>query len=159
MTWIIALALIGSLIVLWLILIVVLLAVKPETTTLTDTLWIVPDAARLIDRLARDKTVQRGLRARLSLLVLYLALPIDLIPDFIPVLSYADDPTLIALTLRSVVKREGVEPIQRHWPGTPEGLHALARLCRLPELGTKDSPSSPDSDDPDSTPDLPRDPL
>jgi uncharacterized membrane protein YkvA (DUF1232 family) len=140
----VALSLIASLAVLWLALVVVLLVAKPETTTLADIVWIVPDVARLIRRLATDKTVHGGVRARLWFLAVYLALPIDLIPDFIPVLGFADDAILAIVVLRSVVKRAGVEPIQRHWSGTPEGLSALARLCRLPELDPISSPSPPE---------------
>jgi uncharacterized membrane protein YkvA (DUF1232 family) len=67
-------------------------------------------------------------RVRLWLLLGYLALPIDLIPDFVPVLGYADDAVIVALVLRSVVRRSGVDAVQRHWPGTPDGLRALLRL-------------------------------
>ena len=56
---------------------------------------------------------------RLWLLLGYLALPIDLVPDFIPVLGYADDAIVVALVLRSVVRRAGPDAIERHWPGTP----------------------------------------
>lgn len=61
----------------------------------------------------------------------YLALPIDLIPDFIPVLGYADDAIVVVAVLRSVVCRVGIEPLRAHWPGTPGGFSALCRLARL----------------------------
>jgi uncharacterized membrane protein YkvA (DUF1232 family) len=72
-------------------------------------------------------------RIRLALLLAYLALPIDLIPDFIPVLGYADDAIIVALVLRSVSRSAGSDALAEHWPGTPEGLAALRRLCRLPD--------------------------
>lgn len=75
----------------------------------------------------------RGVRVRLWLLLLYLASPIDLIPDFIPVLGYADDAIIVAATLRSVGRHAGPDAISRHWPGTPDGLVALRRLTRIPE--------------------------
>jgi len=62
----------------------------------------------------------------------YLALPFDLVPDVIPVLGWADDAIVVALVLRSVVRRAGPEALARHWPGSPEGLAALRRLARLP---------------------------
>ncbi|HEV7849920.1 MAG TPA: DUF1232 domain-containing protein, partial [Mycobacterium sp.] len=57
----------------------------------------------------------------------------DLIPDFIPVIGYADDAIIIALVLRSVTRAAGPAALDEHWPGTPEGLAAVRRLCRLPE--------------------------
>jgi uncharacterized membrane protein YkvA (DUF1232 family) len=68
---------------------------------------------------------------RLWLLLGYLASPIDLVPDFIPVVGYADDAVIVALTLRSVVRRAGPEALERHWPGTDEGLAAVLRLSGL----------------------------
>jgi uncharacterized membrane protein YkvA (DUF1232 family) len=65
-------------------------------------------------------------------LIGYLLLPIDLVPDFVPVLGYADDAVIVALALRWVVRRAGGELLTRHWPGTPEGLAAVQRLAGLP---------------------------
>lgn len=70
------------------------------------------------------------MRLRLWLLLAYLAMPIDLIPDFIPVLGYADDAILVAFVLRSVIRRAGPEAVARHWPGSEEGLRAVRRLTR-----------------------------
>jgi uncharacterized membrane protein YkvA (DUF1232 family) len=54
-----------------------------------------------------------------------------LIPDFVPVLGYADDAIIVALVLRSATRSAGTDALAKHWPGTPEGLAALKRLCRL----------------------------
>jgi uncharacterized membrane protein YkvA (DUF1232 family) len=51
---------------------------------------------------------------RLWLLLAYLALPIDLVPDFIPMLGYADDAIVVAIVLRSVVRRAGADALTRH---------------------------------------------
>ncbi len=126
----------ASLIFVWLVFVVVLLAMKPESGTLRETARIVPDAIRLVRRLAADRSLHRGVRVRLWLLLAYLASPIDLIPDFIPVVGYADDAIITSLVLRSVIRRAGVDEVRGHWPGTPEGLSALAKLCRIPQLGT-----------------------
>jgi uncharacterized membrane protein YkvA (DUF1232 family) len=99
---------------------------------LREILRLLPDVLRLLRRLAGDSTLPRGVRVRLWLLLAYLALPIDLVPDFIPVLGYADDAIVVALVLRSVIRRAGPDAMDRHWPGTPEGLTALRRLARLP---------------------------
>jgi uncharacterized membrane protein YkvA (DUF1232 family) len=58
-------------------------------------------------------------------------MPFDLVPDVVPVIGYADDAVVVALVLRSVVRRAGPEALHRHWPGTPEGLTLLLRLARL----------------------------
>jgi hypothetical protein len=62
----------------------------------------------------------------------YLLTPIDLIPDFIPVLGYADDAIIVAIALRSVTRHAGPEALDRHWPGTPAGLATLRQLAGLP---------------------------
>jgi uncharacterized membrane protein YkvA (DUF1232 family) len=122
----------GGLLLCWLVLMVVLWATRPDDLRLRELLRLLPDVLRLVHRLAGDGTLPRGVRVRLWLLLGYLALPIDLVPDFVPVLGHADDAIVVALVLRSVVRHAGAAAIDRHWPGTPEGLAALRRASRLP---------------------------
>jgi uncharacterized membrane protein YkvA (DUF1232 family) len=122
----------ASLLLCWLVLMAVLWATRPDDLRLRDLLRLLPDVLRLVHRLAGDGTLPRGVRVRLWLLLGYLALPIDLVPDFVPVLGHADDAIVVALVLRSVVRHAGAAAIDRHWPGTPEGLAALRRASRLP---------------------------
>jgi uncharacterized membrane protein YkvA (DUF1232 family) len=82
-------------------------------------------------RLATDDSLPRSIRWRLLLLLGYLVSPIDLVPDFIPVAGYADDALLLALVLRSVVRAAGPEALDRHWPGSPDGLTVVRRLAGL----------------------------
>jgi len=119
----------GSLVVVWVAMLVLLWRTKPDEMTVRDAARLVPDLLRLIKRLAGDRTLPRGVRVRLVLLLGYLAMPIDLVPDFIPVLGYADDVVIVALVLRSVVRTAGPEALERHWPGTPEGLQVVRTLC------------------------------
>jgi hypothetical protein len=77
----------------------------------------------------------------LWLLLGYLAMPIDLVPDFIPVIGYADDAVVVAVALRSVTRRAGEEALERHWPGTPEGLAAIRRLAGIADDGDPGSVS------------------
>jgi uncharacterized membrane protein YkvA (DUF1232 family) len=91
-----------------------------------------PDLVRLLRRLAADPTLPRGVRVRVVLLGLYLALPIDVVPDVIPVIGYADDVLMVIVVLRSVTRRAGPQALDRHWPGTPDGLRTLRTLARLP---------------------------
>jgi uncharacterized membrane protein YkvA (DUF1232 family) len=111
----------------------------PDTMTLREALRLLPDVLRLLHRLARDHELPRGVRVRLTILLLYLASPIDLIPDFIPVLGYADDAIVVAVALRSVVRVAGPEALTRHWPGTPEGLRAVKQLAGVREDWVPDS--------------------
>src|SRR3954465_11626382 len=82
----------------------------------------VPDCAVLFRRLMADRRVSRPRKALLALLVGYLAVPFDLVPDFIPVAGQLDDALLVALVLRSVLRDAGPELVTEHWPGPPESL-------------------------------------
>ena len=104
---------------------------RPRGGLLREVLRILPDVLRLVHRLAADPTLPRGVRIQLGLLLAYLALPIDLIPDFIPILGYADDAILVTAVLRSVVRRASLDAVREHWPGTPDGFTALIRLTGL----------------------------
>jgi uncharacterized membrane protein YkvA (DUF1232 family) len=128
----VVLGLVAALLLAWLALVAVLLAAKPRGPVLTEALRLLPDLVRLLRRLAADATLPRGVRVRLALLLAYLAMPIDLIPDFIPVLGYADDAIVVTLVLRSTVRRAGLDAVRAHWPGTPGGFAALCRLTGLP---------------------------
>lgn len=120
-----------ALAVTWLALVIVLVVVRPRGGLLSESLRLLPDVLRLVRRLAADPTLPRGIRVRLGLLLVYLASPLDLIPDFIPVIGYADDAILVTWVLRTVVRRAGLDAVRAHWPGTPDGFTALTRLTRL----------------------------
>lgn len=128
-TWVIAVG--GGLLLLWLALVVALWFGRPDEVRIRDALRLLPDLVRLLRRLAADPTVPRGVRIRLWLLLGYLAMPLDVVPDFIPVIGYADDAVIVAFALRSVTRHAGAEAIERHWPGTPDGLAAIRRLAGL----------------------------
>ncbi len=125
------LAVAGGLLLCWVVLVAVLWWRRPEETRLRDLLRLLPDVLRLVRRLAGDRSLPRGVRVRLWLLLAYLASPVDLVPDVVPVLGYADDAVVTVLVLRSVVRRAGPEALSRHWPGTPEGLAAVRRAAGL----------------------------
>jgi uncharacterized membrane protein YkvA (DUF1232 family) len=136
----VAVGVVAGLVLLWLAFVVVLIVVKPDGAMLREAARIVPDVVRLAHRLARDRSLHRGVRLRLWFLLAYLALPFDLVPDFVPVIGFADDAVVVSVVLRSVVRRAGPEAVCRHWPGTPSGLSTLARLCRLPLDGPTPTP-------------------
>jgi uncharacterized membrane protein YkvA (DUF1232 family) len=129
--WTIPLGVVAGLVLIWVALVAALWLTKPGEYDAKQTLRLLPDVVRLVKRLAADPDTPRGVRIRLALLLGYLALPIDLIPDFVPVLGYADDAIIVAIVLRSATRSAGLEALAKHWPGTPEGLTALKHLCRL----------------------------
>jgi uncharacterized membrane protein YkvA (DUF1232 family) len=93
----------------------------------------IPDCIVLVTRLAREPRVSRSRKLLLVALVGYLALPFDLVPDFIPIAGQLDDAIVVALVLRSFVRSGGEPLIRELWPG-PE--HSLALILRLAQPGT-----------------------
>ncbi|MER7369188.1 YkvA family protein [Nonomuraea wenchangensis] len=134
--WDLLIGITAALLVAWLALIGTLAIVRPRGNLLREALRLLPDVLRLVRRLAADRDLPRGVRVRLVLLLAYLAMPLDLVPDFIPVLGYADDAIIITAVLRSVVRRAGVHAVRRHWPGTDDGFAALTRLTGLDKPST-----------------------
>lgn len=129
--WDLLLGLAAGLAVTWLAFVVMLVIVRPRGGLLREAMRLLPDVLRLVRRLAADPSLPRGVRVRLGLLLAYLAFPLDVVPDFIPVVGYADDAIIVTAVLRSVARRAGIEAVRRHWPGTDDGFSALARLAGL----------------------------
>jgi uncharacterized membrane protein YkvA (DUF1232 family) len=90
---------------------------------------VVPDLGRLFLRLSRDPRVPLLRRLQLIVLGAYLVSPIDLIPDFIPVVGHLDDATIAAVVLRGVVRSAGPEVVAEHWPGSVRTLNVVLRLA------------------------------
>ncbi len=129
------LAAVGGLLLLWTALLALLWRARPEDLTVREALRLLPDLVRLVRRLAADRSLPRGVRVRLWLLLGYLLSPLDLVPDVVPVLGYADDVVVVALALRSVARTAGAEALTRAWPGGPAGLAVVLRLAGLrPDL-------------------------
>jgi uncharacterized membrane protein YkvA (DUF1232 family) len=129
----------AGIVVSWLTLLIALLLARPKGPMLAEAMRLMPDLLRLLRRLAADRNLPRGVHARLVLLLVYLALPVDLVPDFVPVVGYADDAIIVAAVLRAVVRRAGIEAVRAHWPGTDSGFAALARLTGLYAAGAGNS--------------------
>lgn len=88
----------------------------------------VPDCAVLFTRLLRDARVPRRHKLLVATLIPYLALPFDLVPDFIPVAGQLDDAVLVAFVLRRVVKANPAL-VQELWPGPPASLAVILRAA------------------------------
>lgn len=132
--WTIPVAIVGGLLIIWGVLVLALYITARrggEQVKIVETLRLVPDVVRLLRRLIADPDVSRGPKVGLGLLLVYLILPIDLIPDFIPVVGYLDDAIIVAVVLRFVVKHAGLDALTRNWPGTGVGLAALRAAVRV----------------------------
>ena len=89
----------------------------------------VPDCVVLFRRLLADERVPRRRKWLVAALIGYLAMPFDLVPDFIPVAGQLDDAIAVALILRTLLRSGGPEILREHWPGPPSSLAALMRLA------------------------------
>jgi uncharacterized membrane protein YkvA (DUF1232 family) len=89
----------------------------------------IPDSTILVRRIIGDRRVPRRSKFLLGALVAYLAMPIDLVPDFIPIAGQLDDAIVMALVLRNVLRSAGKELLEEHWPGPRASLDVLMRLA------------------------------
>ena len=93
---------------------------------------LVPDCLVLARGLLGDREVPGRCKLALGALVLYLASPIDLVPDFLPVIGVLDDAIVVALVLRWLVREAGADRVRRHWRGSPRGLELVLRVAYRP---------------------------
>lgn len=98
---------------------------------------LVPDCLRLARRLSREPRLSRARRLSLLALMGYLAMPIDLVPDVVPVLGALDDALLVVLVLRGVARAAGPALLAEHWPGPPRGLELLLRAVTHSSEGVR----------------------
>jgi uncharacterized membrane protein YkvA (DUF1232 family) len=89
----------------------------------------IPDCVILFRRLLADPRVPSGRKAVLAVAIGYLALPFDLVPDFIPIAGQLDDAIVVALALRYVLRSGGPQLLAEHWPGPRESLTLILSLA------------------------------
>jgi uncharacterized membrane protein YkvA (DUF1232 family) len=121
-------AIVLGLVVAWLALLVALWLLRPRGVGARELVRVVPDLLRLTRDLLLDRTAPRGVRIALVVLLGWLINPIDLIPEFIPVLGPVDDVIVAVVVLRYVRRRLGAEELRQRWRGTPEGWALVERL-------------------------------
>ena len=119
-------------IALWALLVLAVWRSAPSRATTIDVVRLLPDLIRLTTRLARDPATPRSCKLALGGLAVWLAFPIDVIPEFIPVVGPLDDIVMSAIVLRWVGRRVGDGTLRTHWPGTPEGFELVLRLLGRP---------------------------
>lgn len=89
----------------------------------------IPDCIVLFRRLLTDPRVPRRRKILVALVIGYLAMPIDLVPDFVPIAGQLDDVLIVALALRVLLRGGGPELLDEHWPGPEESLAAVRRAA------------------------------
>jgi len=91
-----------------------------------DAVLMMPNIVKLVGRLLKDPRVPRRAKITLGLAAAYVMSPIDLIPEVIPVIGWADDVILVMFALDSLIDRAGPEIVEEHWDG-PGDLLGLIR--------------------------------
>jgi uncharacterized membrane protein YkvA (DUF1232 family) len=139
MPWVWILAGVGVTLLVWAIAVAVLAAAGrgAEARALVR---FVPDCLVLFRRLIGDRRIPRRRKLVLAALLGYLALPFDVVPDFIPVAGQVDDVIVVALGLRFVLRSAGAGLVREHWPGPPESLAAVTVLAFGPFTRATPSP-------------------
>jgi uncharacterized membrane protein YkvA (DUF1232 family) len=107
----------------WLLLIVLARRLPPGL--LRDLARFVPDCLTTVRRLRRDPRVPRGAKVAIVLAGIWVASPIDLIPEFVPVIGPLDDLVVVALALRYAGRRVPRDVLLSAWPGDPRLLNRL----------------------------------
>jgi uncharacterized membrane protein YkvA (DUF1232 family) len=121
-------AVILGLVTAWLALLVLLWLIRPRGVGARELARLVPDILRLVRDLLTDRSTPRAVRVALGILLVWLISPIDLVPEFIPVLGPLDDVIVAVVILRFVRRRLGEAEMRRHWRGTDEGWLVVERL-------------------------------
>jgi uncharacterized membrane protein YkvA (DUF1232 family) len=117
-----------GLVVAWLALLLLLWLIRPRGVGARELARLVPDILRLVRDLVTDRSAPRSVRAALVILLVWLISPIDLVPEFIPVLGPLDDVIVAVVILRFVRRRLGEAELRRRWRGTDDGWVLLERI-------------------------------
>jgi len=96
-----------------------------------ELLRALPDLGRLLVRLVADPVLPRSVKLALAAALVYFASPIDLIPDFVPLVGYLDDLLIAAVVVDGILNWVDRALVLKYWPGTPDALDRLARAARL----------------------------
>lgn len=106
-------------------------SVRRSREALLQLARLVPTCLALFRDIMRDPDVPRRAKIPPALVIVYLAIPIDLIPDFLPGIGHLDDALIVAWALRHLVAAAGRDRVASHWKGEPETLERTLRLARV----------------------------
>ena len=125
-TWLVAIVVVVALYVV----LVIALIVSGRRVVAKELALLLPNLVLLFKDLLRDPAVSRGPKIWLAIGLVWLISPIDLLPEFLPVLGPLDDAVVAALVLRHLVRRAGPDVVRSHWRGEPATLDAIMRAAR-----------------------------
>jgi uncharacterized membrane protein YkvA (DUF1232 family) len=115
--------------VLWVALLVLFWLLRPRGVSTRELVAVVPDLVRMLRDIVRDASAPLDVRLVLVGLLVWILSPIDLIPEFIPVLGPLDDVLVAVVALRFVRRRIGVDGMRARWRGTDDGFALLGRVA------------------------------
>lgn len=96
---------------------------------LKEAILLGPNLIKLLYRLLRDKRVPRQRRLAMSLVAAYIVSPIDVIPDFVPVLGSVDDVLVLAFAIDYLLQASPPEVVDLHWDGSADGLELIRGIA------------------------------
>ena len=108
--------------------VVLFFALRPKGVSVREMIGVIPDVLRLLRSVISDGSTPLDVRLVLIGLTAWILSPIDLIPDFIPVLGPLDDVVVAVVAMRYVRRRVGIEDLRKRWVGTPDGFALLVRV-------------------------------
>lgn len=113
----------GVVVASWAVLII--LAARLPDGLLKDLARFIPDCIIAVRRLRRDPRVPRRTKLVVGLAAVWVISPIDLIPEFVPVIGPLDDIVVVGLALRYAARSVPREVLVEAWPGRPEVIDRL----------------------------------
>jgi uncharacterized membrane protein YkvA (DUF1232 family) len=128
MDWSWLVALIVGLIALWAALIVLFWVFRPRDVAVREFVRVVPDLLRLLKAIITDRAAPFDVRVVLVGLIAWIISPIDLIPEFIPVIGPLDDVVVAVVALRYTRRRMGSAELRERWTGSEEGFALISRV-------------------------------
>lgn len=117
-----------GLLAVWVLLLALFWALRPRGVPVRDLLAVVPSAVGLIRSVLADGAAPLDVRIVLVGLLAWILSPIDLIPEFIPILGPLDDVVVAIVAMRYVRRRLGTDDLRRRWTGSDDGFRLLARV-------------------------------
>lgn len=117
-----------AIVAVWALLLVLFWALRPKGVPVREVLRLIPDVLRLLRSVIADRSAPLDVRIVLVGLLAWIVSPIDLIPEFIPVLGPLDDVVVAVVAMRYVRRRVGVDDLRGRWTGTDDGFALLLRI-------------------------------